>query len=70
MNCPICGKDFASGECKCSDEAVKEAAIREFQRVVYEQAMERERRKRKEFFDKIKRFFGIKTSVPEETDAK
>lgn len=65
MNCPVCGKDLDMGECKCSNEEL----IREFQRRVYEQGMERERRKRKEFFDKIKRFFGIKTSAPDETDA-
>ncbi len=69
MECPICGFDTESEQCTCTDEEINERLILDFKKKVYEMGMERERRKRKEFFDKIKRFFGIKTSDSNETDA-
>jgi len=70
MNCPICGNDLDSEQCTCDREAVNEMLIYQFRKMLCDRAREREKRKRKEFFDKIKRFFGIKTSASNETDAK
>lgn len=69
MVCPICGYDTESEECTCSDEAIKKKLIYDYQMELCRRSRERDRKKRKEFFDKIKRFFGIKTSDSKEADA-
>ena len=70
MICPICGNEADTEMCKCSDEEIIERLILNYKKRVYEIGVEIERKRRKERIDKIKRFFGIKTSGSDETDAK
>lgn len=70
MICPICGNDMDGELCTCTDEEINARLILNYKKRIYEIYMEREKKRRKEKIDKIKRFFGIKTSGSNETDAK